>query len=204
MVRIIPREAKFFEMFEEMAANCTEGARLLRDVLENFENAEVRIQKLKEIEHRGDEITHAVITKLNQTFITPFDREDIHKLASQLDDVLDYVDSAGERLLTYKITNPPPAAAEIAGVIVKQCEQLEKAVAQLEKNQGVLEACVEINRLENEADDIARKAIGKLFEREKDPINLIKVKELYEILETATDKAEDAANVLETVVLKSA
>ena len=203
MVRIIPREAKFFEMFEEMASNCTEGAKLLRDVLENYENAEVRIQKLKDIEHRGDELTHAVITKLNQSFITPFDREDIHKLASQLDDVLDYMNSAGEKLLTYKITNPPPAAAEIAAVIVRQCEQLEKAVAMLEKNQGVLEACVEINRLENEADDIARNAIGRLFEREKDPINLIKMKELYETLEIATDKAEDAANVLESVVLKS-
>ena len=203
MVRIIPREAKFFEMFEEMASNCTEGARLLRDLLENYDNVEVRIQKLKDIEHRGDEMTHAVLTKLNQTFITPFDREDIHKLASQLDDVLDYVNAAGERLLTYKITNPPPPAAEIAGLIVRQCEQLEKALAQLEKNQGVLEACVEINRLENEADDIARTAIGRLFERETDPIHLIKVKELFETLEIATDKAEDAANVLESVVLKS-
>ncbi len=204
MVRIIPREAKFFEMFSQMSSNCTEGARLLRDILQNFENVEVRIQKLKEIEHKGDELTHAVITKLNQTFITPFDREDIHKLASQLDDVLDFVNAAGERLLVYKITNPPPASVELAGIIVRQCEQLEKAVGLLEKQQGVLDYCVEINRLENEADDVSRTAIGRLFEREKDPISLIKVKELYEILETATDKAEDAANVLESVVLKSA
>jgi predicted phosphate transport protein (TIGR00153 family) len=204
MVRIIPREAKFFEMFAEMASNLTEGAILLRDLLHHYNNVETRIQKLTDIEHRGDELTHAVITKLNQTFITPFDREDIHKLATQLDDVLDYVNSAGERLVTYKVASSPPDAARLADVIVRQCQQLEKAVSVLEKSQGVLDYCVEINRLENEADDIARAAIGKLFETERDPINLIKAKEIYEMLETATDKAEDAANVLETVVLKSA
>jgi uncharacterized protein len=204
MVRIIPREAKFFEMFAEMASNLTEGAILLRDLLQNYNNVEARIQKLTDIEHRGDELTHAVITKLNQTFITPFDREDIHKLATQLDDVLDYVNSAGERLVTYKVASSPPEAARLADVIVRQCQQLEKAVSVLEKSQGVLDYCVEINRLENEADDIARAAIGRLFETERDPINLIKAKEIYEMLEIATDKAEDAANVLETVVLKSA
>jgi len=204
MVRIIPREAKFFEMFAEMASNLTEGAILLRDLLQHYNNVEARIQKLTDIEHRGDELTHAVLTKLNQTFITPFDREDIHKLATQLDDVLDYVNSAGERLVTYKVMSSPPDAARLADVIVRQCQQLEKAVSVLEKSQGVLDYCVEINRLENEADDIARAAIGRLFETERDPINLIKVKEIYEMLEIATDKAEDAANVLETVVLKSA
>ena len=204
MVRIIPREAKFFEMFAEMASNLTEGAILLRDLLQHYNNVEARIQKLTDIEHRGDELTHAVITKLNQTFITPFDREDIHKLATQLDDVLDYVNSAGERLVTYKVASAPPEAARLADVIVRQCQQLEKAVSVLEKSQGVLDYCVEINRLENEADDIARAAIGRLFETERDPINLIKAKEIYEMLEIATDKAEDAANVLETVVLKSA
>src|ERR1043166_7746563 len=113
MVRIIPREAKFFEMFAEMASNLTEGATLLRDLLQNFTNVEVRIQKLTDIEHRGDELTHSVITKLNQTFITPFDREDIHKLATQLDDVLDYVNSAGERLVTYRILSAPPDADRV-------------------------------------------------------------------------------------------
>ena len=204
MVRIIPREAKFFEMFAEMASNLTEGATLLRDLLQHFNNVEARMQKLTDIEHRGDELTHSVITKLNQTFITPFDREDIHKLATQLDDVLDYVNSAGERLVTYRILSAPPDSDRLADIIVRQCQQLEKAVSVLEKSHGVLDYCVEINRLENEADDIARAAIGRLFESEKDPINLIKTKELYEILETATDKAEDAANVLESVVLKSA
>ena len=204
MVRIIPRDAKFFEMFAEMSSNLTSGARMLVELLENYENVPLRVQKIKEVERQGDELTHAILTKLNQTFITPFDREDIYKLASSLDDVLDYINTASERLLVYKISNPPPQAGELAGIVVRQCETLAKAMALLEKNQGVLEHCVEINRLENEADEIARNAIGRLFEREKDPISLIKLKELFETLERATDKAEDVANVLESVVLKSA
>ena len=204
MVRIIPREAKFFEMFAEMSSNLTAGARLLLELLQNYENVPISVQKIKEVERQGDELTHAILTKLNQTFITPFDREDIHKLASSLDDVLDCINAAAERLQVYKISNPPPAASELASIVVRQCEVLAKAVALLDKNQGVLEYCVEINRLENEADEIARDAIGRLFEREKDPISLIKQKELFETLEIATDKAEDVANVLESVVLKSA
>ena len=148
---------------------------------------------------------HNVLTKLNQTFITPLDREDIYRLASSLDDVLDFVYAAGVRLVMYKISSAPPAASQLAEIIVKQTGQLMNAVTRLEKKHGrVLEHCVEINRLENEADQIARVAIAALFEKEKDPIALIKLKELYEVLETATDKAEDAANVLEAVVLKSA
>jgi uncharacterized protein Yka (UPF0111/DUF47 family) len=142
--------------------------------------------------------------KLHQTFITPFDREDIHALASSLDDVLDFLYAAGERLIVYDIHNPPPAAAELAGVVMRQAEQLRIAVSGIEKHQNVLATCVEINRLENEADRIARDGLGLLFKTERDPISLIKIKELIEILETATDKAEDAANVLETIVLKMA
>jgi hypothetical protein len=204
MVRIIPRETKFFDLFEEMATNVTDGARVLRGILQNFDNVEAQVEKIKEIEHRGDDMTHAVITKLNQTFITPFDREDIHKLASSLDDVLDFVNAAGQRLVLYKIQGATPAAVELAGLIVRQSEELTKAVSLLEKNKHVLEHCVEINRLEDEADSVCRAAIADLFENEKDPIALIKMKELYEVLEMATDKAEDAANVLEAVVLKSA
>jgi uncharacterized protein len=203
MVRIIPREAKFFEMFAEQASNLTRGARLLMEILEDYTNVEVRVKQLKEIETRADEVTHNILTKLNQSFITPFDREDIHRLASSLDDVLDFVNAAGERLVIYKITAPPSPAGELAGIIVRQCEALEKAVGLLEKNSGMIDYLVEINRLENQADEVARRAIGRLFEHEKDPISLIKLKELYEVLEMATDKAEDAANVLETVVLKS-
>jgi hypothetical protein len=191
-------------MFAEMASNLGDGARLLKQTLEDFKDVEVRVQQLKDIEHRGDDMTHNVLTRLNQTFITPFDREDIYRLASSLDDILDFAYSAGVRLVMYKITSAPEAASKLADVLVRQCDQLLHAVQGLEKHDHVLERCVEINRLENEADQISRAAIGSLFENEKDPISLIKLKELYEVLETATDKAEDAANVLEGVVLKSA
>jgi predicted phosphate transport protein (TIGR00153 family) len=144
------------------------------------------------------------MTKLNQTFITPFDREDIHRLSSAMDDVLDLVNAAGQRLLLYKIRSAPSAANELCKLIVRQSEELNKAVMKLEKTKGVMDHCVEINRLEDEADRICREAIGKLFEHEEDAIQLIKMKELFEVLEAATDKAEDAANVLEAVVLKSA
>lgn len=204
MVRMVPRETKFFDMFAEMSRNLIEGAVVLRDLLGNYENIDARVSNIKDIEHRGDDMTHAVFVKLNQTFITPFDREDIHRLASSIDDVLDFINSAADRMIMYKIKTPPAAAFELAKIIVRQAEALEKGVNLLEKNQKVLEHLVEVNRLENEADQISRDAIGKLFEFEKDPISLIKHKELIEVLETATDKAEDVANVLETIVLKSA
>jgi len=205
MVRLIPRDVRFFEMFADMAENLGEGARLLQTILESFKDVDAQVQKLKQIEHQGDEMTHNILTRLNQTFITPLDREDIYRLASSLDDVLDFVYAAGVRLVMYKISSAPRGASRLAEIIVEQADQLHRAVQRLEKkHDNVLESCVEINRLENEADGIARAEIASLFEREKDPIALIKLKELFEVLETATDKAEDAANVLEGVVLKSA
>jgi predicted phosphate transport protein (TIGR00153 family) len=206
MPRLIPRETKFFDMFTEIAGNVVEGAQVLSNLLHNwdYEQMPAFVQKIKEIEHRGDDMTHRVLIKLNQTFITPFDREDIHLLASSLDDVLDFVYSASDRLLTYKITQPSPSAKILAGIILKQAEELKKAVSMLSKNQHLLEHCVEVNRLENEADQVSREAIGRLFDGGHDPITLIKLKELLEILEEASDKAEDVANVLETVVLKNA
>src|SRR6476619_2135128 len=164
MMRLIPRETKFFRMFAEVSENVTEGARLLQDILKNPANIAERLAKLQAIEHRGDEMTHNIITTLNQTFITPFDREDIHRLASSLDDVLDFVNSAALRLVMYKITNPPPVSAELAGIIVLQCEELAKGVSLLEKNGHVMEHSEEVNRLEDMADNVSRKAIADLFE----------------------------------------
>ena len=204
MVRLVPKTQKFFDMFAEMCGNIVEGAKLLETVLRENKDLEARVQQLHDIEHKGDDMTHAIITKLNQTLITPFDREDIHRLASSLDDVLDFIYGAGERLVVYKIARPPKAAAELAGLIVKQGDALNKGVSLLEKSGDVMPHCVEVNRLENLADKVAREAIAKLFDEEKDPIQLIKLKELFEVLETATDKAEDAANVLETISMKSA
>src|SRR5205823_1008177 len=169
-MRLIPRERKFFRMFSDVSENLIEGARLLHDILQNPKDLTIRIGRLQEIEHRGDEMTHDIIRMLNQTFITPFDREDIHRLSSSLDDVLDFVNGAAVRITLYRVTAAPPAAAELAALIVKQSEELAMAVSLLESNQKVLDHCVEVNRLENEADRVSRRAIAELFEHERDPI----------------------------------
>ena len=206
MPRLIPRQTMFFDMFAEVANNVIEGARVLRDFLDgyDYDKLPALVEKIKSLEHHGDDMTHRILIKLNQSFITPFDREDIHLLASSLDDVLDFINSASDQLLTYKITAPSPSAKVLAEIIVKQTEELGKAVALLNRNGKLLAHCVEVNRLENEADRVAREGIGRLFEGSYDPITLIKLKELLEVLEAATDRAEDVANVLETVVLKNA
>ena len=203
-LRLIPHEVKFFELFAELSGYLTEGAKLLRGILEDPRDLDMRVEQVQAVEHKGDRATHAIITKLNQSFITPFDREDIHKLASSLDDVLDFTNATANRLAMYKIIDPPPAAAELAGIIVLQSEELTRAVSLLEKNGAAMKHCDEVNRLEDEADHLSRKAIAQLFEKEKDPIKVIKLKELYEGLEMATDKAEDAANVIEAIIVKSA
>jgi uncharacterized protein len=206
MVRLIPRETKFFDMFAEVADNLVAGAKVLSDCLHqyDYEKLPAVVEKIKQIEHQGDDMTHRILIKLNQTFITPFDREDIHLLTSSLDDVLDFINGASDRLLTYKITQPSPSAKILSAIVLKQTEELRIAVSMLGKNGKLLEHCVEVNRLENEADQVSREAIGRLFDGGYDPITLIKLKELLEILETASDKAEDVANVLETVALKNA
>lgn len=205
MISLIPKDTSFFQMFSEMSDNLVTGARTLVDLFASYRDVEKTIDTVQQIERHGDELTHNVLTKLNQTFITPFDREDIHQLASSLDDVLDFINASGARLVMYRITDPPPAAGELSKIILLQSQELQKAVSllQKQKNGDVLTHCVEINRLENEADQVSQRGITKLFDNEKDPINLIKTKELLEFLERATDKAEDAANVLETVVLKN-
>src|SRR5438270_2285989 len=199
MVRFIPKDTSFFKMFSAMSNNLIAGAQTLVDLFADYKEVDKRIEEVRRLERAGDELTHAILTKLNQTFITPFDREDIHQLASKLDDVLDYINASGARLVMYRITDPPPAAGELARIILRQCQELQKAVSLLQKNGNILSHCVEINRLENEADTVAQQAIAKLFQGEMDAINLIKIKELLEFLERATDKAEDVANVLETV-----
>jgi len=203
MTPLIPLDNTFFDMFAQMSENLIAGARVMVDLFADYKDVESKIAELRRIERTGDEMTHAVLTKLNQTFITPFDREDIHQLASSLDDVLDFLNAAGARIIMYRIKNPPPVALDLARLILLQTQELHRALPLLRKNGDILTYCVEINRLENEADVISRAAIGQLFDEEKDPINLIKIKELIEFLESATDRAEDVANVLETVVLKN-
>ncbi len=203
MTPLIPRDDSFFELFSRMSENLISGARAMVDLFTDYKDVEAKVAEIRRIERSGDELTHAVYTKLNQTFITPFDREDIHQLASSLDDVLDFINAAGARIIMYRITSPPPVALELSRLILQQVQELHCALPLLRKNGDILTYCVEINRIENEADVISRAAIGQLFDQEKDPITLIKTKELIEFLELATDKAEDVANVLETVVLKN-
>jgi len=203
MVSLIPKDTSFFRMFSAMSDNLIAGATALVALFADYQDVEKQVEHIQRIEREGDELTHAILTKLNQTFITPFDREDIHQLASKLDDVLDFINTSCARIVMYRITAPPPAAAELAKIILMQSQELQKAVSLMQKNGNILVHCVEINRLENEADQVSQQAIARLFEHEKDPINLIKIKELLEFLERATDKAEDVANVLETVVLKN-
>ncbi|HKI24687.1 MAG TPA: DUF47 family protein [Candidatus Sulfotelmatobacter sp.] len=203
MTPLIPRDDSFFELFSRMSENLISGARAMVDLFTDYKDVEAKVAEIRRIERSGDELTHAVYTKLNQTFITPFDREDIHQLASSLDDVLDFINAAGARIIMYRITSPPPVALELSRLILQQVQELHCALPLLRKNGDILTYCVEINRIENEADVISRAAIGQLFDQEKDPITLLKTKELIEFLELATDKAEDVANVLETVVLKN-
>lgn len=202
-MRLIPKDTSFFQMFSVMSANLITGARTLVDLFEDYREVPKKIEEVARIEHDCDELTHGILTQLNQTFITPLDREDIHQLASKLDDVVDFIHVACTRISMYRITTPPPAAGKLARIILMQSEELQKAVSLLQKNGNILAHCVEINRLENEADAVAQQAIATLFDHEKDPINLIRIKELIESLERATDKAEDVADVLETVVLKN-
>jgi predicted phosphate transport protein (TIGR00153 family) len=202
-MRLLPKTGRFFEKFVEQAATIHEAAVLLLDMLEKSEGFENTGAKITDLEHRGDNITHEILTSLNQTFITPFDREDIHALSSRLDDVLDLIEAAANKVVFYKITGRMQPAVELAQIIVRCAERIKTAMAALERQDRILDHCIELNRLENEGDRISRVAIAQLFEQERDPITLIKRKELYEVLEDAIDCCEDVANVLESVVLKS-
>lgn len=202
MIRIIPKDTSFFEMFAAMANNLTDGARVLVALFADFQRVEEKIGEIRRIEHQGDEMTHSIMRKLNQTFITPFDREDIHTLASSLDDVLDFINAACARILMYRITLPPAEAGALARLILAQCEELGKALSHLQKSDEVLKHCVEINRLENEADRVHQQAVMRLFDDERDPIIVMKWKEALDFLEDATDRCEDVANVLEGVMVK--
>jgi predicted phosphate transport protein (TIGR00153 family) len=205
MFRIIPRDEAFFVMFEKAAQNALEGAEVLKDLLDHFDDVKEKARQIEEIEHKGDTLTHEIVRKLNTTFITPIDREDILALTSSIDDVIDLIHAAATRIMLYKITEPTPQAKELGFLILKSTRELHRGVTRLStKMDEVFEHCVEVNSLENEADRVCRDAIAQLFDQEKDPIYILKWKEIYETLETATDRCEDAANVLEGVALKNA
>ncbi len=202
-MQLIPREEKFYGLFNEQAANIHNAARMLVALFENFQDVEKQVSDIKFLEHKGDELTHSLMRKLNRTFITPFDREDIHALSSALDDVLDLIEAAATRFLTYKIKKVTPGAQQLAKVILHGTEIIVSAVGQLNNPQNMLEYCEQLTLIEEEADRIKGECIARLFEDSTDPIEVIKWKEIYEVLESSTDNEQDVAVVLESVVLKA-
>ena len=205
MFGLIPKEEQFFKMFQEMGGLIVTGARQLKDMLDDFSDPVASQRAIKDTEHRGDTQTHDIIKKLNKSFITPFDREDIYSLAAALDDILDLIDGCAQRLVMYNVEASTAEARELAFLILQGAEAINKALLIIGgKLEPIAEYCVQVNALENEADRVCREAISRLFDEEKDPIQLIKWKEIYETLEKATDKCEDAANILESVVVKNA
>ena len=201
-MQLIPRDGKFYDLFNEQADNIHKAAQQLVALFGDFNEVEKRVAEIKSAEHKGDQITRSVMTKLNKTFITPFDREDIHALSSALDDVMDLVDAAASRLITYKVKIVTLGAFQLANVILRGSEILEKAISELNKPQNILKYCEQLNQIEEEGDRIKGECIAKLFEDSMEAIEIIKWKEIYEVLEAATDKCEDVADVLAAVVLK--
>ncbi len=209
MVRLpfIPKEQKFSELFEESSKNIVKASQALKEMLDSWEFVDSRVAEITELEHRGDTITHQIVSLLHRTFVTPFDREDIALLAHTMDDVIDFIHSAADALFIYKITCPTQRSKELANIIVQAAVEMERAISGLRRRselRKILERCVEINRLENMADRIYRASIAELFDNTTDLAEVIKWREIYEHLESATDRCEDVANVLEGVALKHA
>ncbi len=204
-LRLFPKDERFFDMFNEQVKKVVEGARLLKEMMETFQNLESMAKKIKDVEEDGDRITHRIVERLNRTFVTPIDREDIHNLTSRLDDVLDYMEAVAERIVLFRIDKGTKEAVMLSDILLKSVLTVEKAVfilRDLRKAEEVLKDCIEINRLENVADCYLREAVANLFEIEVDPKEIIKWKEIYENLENAVDRCEDVANIIEGVILK--
>jgi uncharacterized protein len=202
--RLIPREERFYDDFVAMAEQIRRGATLLETMLAPERPIWDKADEIKEVEHRCDNLTHQIIQRLHRTFVTPLDREDIFELARSLDDVMDAIDATAALVRLYQIEQVRPDARVLAGIIKSSVDQLVVALKALEKKVGVAEPAVEINRLENEADRAHQAAVRRLFEEERDPVGIMKWKEILDFLEDATDRCEDVANVLEGVVVKHA
>jgi predicted phosphate transport protein (TIGR00153 family) len=202
---LIPREGKFFELFRASAEQSVKCAHAFRAMLDDLPNSESRAREIKAIETKGDEITHMTVELLHKTFITPLDREDIHQLISRLDDIMDFIEGASLRVYQYDIQSCPPEAKALADIMVQSTECVKRAIDRIHDlsfTSGIIQECVEVNRLENEADHVLRAAKAKLFKEEPDTRTLIKLKEIFEFLESVTDRCEDVANVIEGIVLE--
>jgi predicted phosphate transport protein (TIGR00153 family) len=202
--RLIPKEERFYDDFTAMAQQIRHGAQLLDEMLQPDRPVWDKADEIKEVEHKCDFLTHEIIQRLNRTFVTPLDREDIHTLARSLDDVMDAIDASATILRLYQIEAVRPGARELAHLVKQSAEQVVGAMQALEGRKGVAECAVEINRLENEADRAHQAAVQSLFKEEKDAVVIIKWKEIFDFLEQATDRCEDVANVIEGVVVKHA
>jgi uncharacterized protein len=205
----VPKDRKFFPLFDKAAANVEDGGKAIFKLV-TVTGEEERVKSLRlieQIEHRGDELTHDIMSELGKNFITPFDREDIHRLAAALDDVLDFIHGSSKRIELYKIYHFSHDMIKLASLIQVQTEELRRALFELknmDKMRDISNALVRINSIENHADDVFEHALAKLFEEEKNAVELIKVKEILSMMETATDKCEDVANVIESIVVKMA
>lgn len=207
MFRLIPREESFFDLLEASAKNVLSSARLLRDLVEDYRDVPARFQKLTEVEHAGDHVTHQILEKLNKTFVTPLDREDIHALTIDLDNIVDSVELVADRLLLYKIDKPTDLMISMVRLLERCCEQIDHAIPLLRHSKHlkqILPHSIEINRLENEADKLNRLALSTLFEQPHDVLYVIKWKEVYDTLEAAIDMTEDVADQLHGIVIKNA
>jgi predicted phosphate transport protein (TIGR00153 family) len=203
MFGLIPREEAFFELFKKAAHNMIEGSRLLDQMMRDLHAPAEQAKRIKDVEHIGDGITHDIVFRLNQTFITPIDREDIHDLASALDDILDVAEAIADRFVLYKVTKPTDMAIKLANILHRASVAVGCGVDRLGlAHPDIKECSVEVNSLENEADRVSRDAISALFEKETDPMVVIKWKEIYEAFEAGTDRCEDVANILERIALK--
>jgi predicted phosphate transport protein (TIGR00153 family) len=203
-MRLIPKEERFYDDFTTMAEQIRHGAELLDAMLAPDRPIWDKADEIKEVEHKCDFLTHEIIQRLNRTFVTPLDREDIHTLAVKLDDVMDAIDASAAVISLYHIESVRPGARELTRLVLESVVQVVRAVQALEGRRGVAESAVEINRLENEADRAHQAAVQSLFKDEKDAITIMKWKEILDFLEQATDRCEDVANVLEGVVVKHA
>ena len=201
---LLPRERRFYQLFDEHVTSIVAASQLLREGLEDLPSLAQKQVTIKDLEHAGDEVTHELVRTLNRTFVTPFDREDIYALASGLDDVLDYIEEIGDTVTLYKIERIPSAAKEMVGLICSAVLELQKGVSKLEGLKGVEEHGIEVHRLENLGDTASRRAIGELFSGQNDALEVIKLKEFLTLLEDALDRCEDVANILEAITIKNA
>lgn len=200
---MVPKEEKFFDMFVEASQVVLEGAEIFKEIMEKFENLDDKVSKLSEIEKRGDQYTHKMVDALNRSFITPIDRDDIYQLNSNLDDILDYIEACAVRLQLFKIKKANAGMKRFASLIYQAVRDITQALSEFPRTQKILNITRDIKDLESEGDTLSHKLIADLFEQEKDPIELIKLKEIYGRLESTLDRCQDLACLLETIVVKN-